>query len=91
MPDLAALARHGRLLVIESVHQAGAAHVGGPLSAMDVLVTLYARIMRVRPHEPHWPDRDRFILSKGHSAIGLYAVRGGGPGRQRRAASGTGR
>ena len=74
LADLAALARRGRLLVIESVHQAGAGHVGGPLSAMDLLVALYTRIMRVRPHQPDWPDRDRFILSKGHSAIGLYAV-----------------
>ena len=41
---------------------------------MDLLVALYFHEMRVRPHEPDWPDRDRFILSKGHSSIGLYAV-----------------
>ncbi len=72
--DLVALARRGRLLVMESVHQAGAGHVGGPLSAMDLLVALFMRVMRVRPEEPEWPGRDRFILSKGHSAIGLYAA-----------------
>lgn len=72
--DLVALARRGRLLVIESVNRAGAGHVGGPLSAMDLLVALYSRIMRVRPDDPTWPDRDRFVLSKGHSAIGLYAA-----------------
>ncbi len=72
--ELAALARRGRLLVIESVHRAGAGHVGGPLSAMDLLVALFMRVMRVRPDEPDWPDRDRFILSKGHSAVGLYAA-----------------
>lgn len=72
--DLAAAARRGRLLVVESVHRAGAGHVGGPLSAMDLLVALYLRVLRVRPDEPDWPDRDRFILSKGHSAIGLYAA-----------------
>ncbi len=72
--DLEALARRGRLLVLESVERAGAGHVGGPLSAMDLLVALYARVLRVRPAEPAWPGRDRFILSKGHSAIGLYVA-----------------
>jgi transketolase len=41
---------------------------------MDLLVALYFRIMNVRPQEPSWPQRDRFILSKGHAAIGLYTV-----------------
>jgi Transketolase, N-terminal subunit len=72
--DLEALARRGRLHVIESVAHAGAGHVGGPLSAMDLLVALYFRVLRIRPDEPGWPERDRFVLSKGHSAIGLYAV-----------------
>jgi transketolase len=72
--DLEALARRGRLLVIETVANSGAGHIGGPLSAMDVLVALYFGVLRIRPEEPDWPDRDRFILSKGHSAIGLYAV-----------------
>ena len=72
--DLEALARRGRLLVIESVANSGAGHIGGPLSAMDVLVALYFGVLRIRPDEPDWPERDRFILSKGHSAIGLYAV-----------------
>ncbi|MEO8228717.1 MAG: transketolase [Chloroflexota bacterium] len=68
------LARRGRLLVIETVARSGAGHVGGPLSAMDLLVALYFRVLRIRPDEPGWPDRDRFILSKGHSAIGLYVA-----------------
>ena len=72
--DLEALARRGRLLVVESVATAGAGHIGGPLSAMDLLVALYFRVLRIRPDEPDWPERDRFILSKGHSAIGLYAA-----------------
>jgi transketolase len=72
--DLEALARRGRLLVLESTNAAGAGHVGGPLSAMDLLLALYLRVMRVRPAEPDWPDRDRFVLSKGHSAIGLYTA-----------------
>jgi transketolase len=49
-------------------------HVGGPLSAADILAALYGRIMRIRPAEPDWPDRDRFILSKGHSSLGQYAA-----------------
>ena len=68
--DLEALARRGRLLVIESVARAKAGHIGGPLSAMDVLVALYFRVLRIDPARPDWPERDRFILSKGHSAIG---------------------
>jgi len=72
--ELEALARRGRLLVLESVANAGAGHIGGPLSAMDLLVGLFFGVLRIRPDEPGWPDRDRFILSKGHSAIGLYAV-----------------
>ena len=71
---LAAIARSGRALVLRSVARAGAGHVGGPLSAMDLLVALYFRILSVRPRDPLWPDRDRFVLSKGHSAIALYAV-----------------
>jgi transketolase len=74
LADLPELARRGRLLVVDSVAHSGAGHIGGPLSAMDLLVALYFRVLRIRPDEPGWPDRDRFILSKGHSAIGLYAV-----------------
>jgi transketolase len=72
--ELEALARRGRLHVIETVAHSGAGHVGGPLSAMDLLVALYFRVLRIRPEEPRWPGRDRFILSKGHSAIALYTV-----------------
>jgi transketolase len=72
--ELASLARQGRWHVIRTVSASGAGHVGGPMSAMDLLIALYFRVMAVRPNEPQWPDRDRFILSKGHSAIGLYTV-----------------
>jgi transketolase len=50
------------------------AHVGGSLSAADLLTVLYGSVLRVRPEEPDWPDRDWFLLSKGHAAAGLYAV-----------------
>ena len=68
------LARRGRLLVLETVANSGAGHIGGPLSAMDLLVALYFRVLRIRPDQPDWPERDRFILSKGHSSIALYVT-----------------
>ncbi len=49
-------------------------HPGGDLSAADVLVTLYFAVMKIDPRNPAWPERDRFILSKGHSAAALYAT-----------------
>jgi len=76
-PDLAALARIAagvRADCIRAVHLAQGGHLGGPLSCADILVALYFAVLDVRPGEPHWPERDRFILSKGHSAIGLYAT-----------------
>jgi transketolase len=72
--ELEALARRGRWLAISTVAGSGAGHVGGPFSAMDIMVALYFRVMQIKPEEPGWPERDRFILSKGHSSIGQYAV-----------------
>jgi transketolase N-terminal domain/subunit len=72
--ELEALARKGRWLAISTVAGSGAGHVGGPFSAMDIMIALYFRVMKVRPEEPKWPERDRFILSKGHSSIGQYVV-----------------
>lgn len=71
---LEALASHGRWLVIDTVAKAKAGHIGGPLSAMDLLVSLYFDRLRIDPADPTDPDRDRFILSKGHCAVGLYSV-----------------
>jgi transketolase len=68
------IARQIRLEVIKAVYVARAGHLGGPLSAADMLAALYFNVMRIRPDDPAWPDRDRFILSKGHSSIGLYAT-----------------
>lgn len=72
--DLPDLARRARWQVIKTVTTNKAGHIGGPLSMMDLLVGLYFRELRIRPEDPDWPDRDRFILSKGHAAIGLYSV-----------------
>jgi transketolase len=67
-------ARRIRVEIIRAVYTAKAGHLGGPLSAAEVLAALYFQVMRIRPEEPVWPDRDRFILSKGHCSIGLYAT-----------------
>ena len=72
--DLASLARQARWEVIKAVSGAKAGHIGGPLSMMDLLVSLYFTELNIRVEDPEWPERDRFILSKGHAAIGLYSV-----------------
>ncbi|MDO8871623.1 MAG: transketolase [Methanoregula sp.] len=68
------LSRQIRAEIIETAHKTDAMHLGGCLSCVDILVTLYFDCMSVRPEEPAWPDRDRFILSKGHAALALYTV-----------------
>ncbi|HUF74623.1 MAG TPA: transketolase, partial [Longimicrobiales bacterium] len=73
--DVAALAdqaRRARQRDVELVHAAGLGHIGGDLSATDILTTLYHGILRVDPSRPDAPDRDRFIMSKGHCSASLY-------------------
>jgi len=60
--------------IIEMICTAGAGHPGGSLSATDVVTALYFRLMRIDPTNPDWPDRDRFILSKGHACPVWYAA-----------------
>jgi len=60
--------------VIEMTYEACSGHPGGSLSATDILAQLYFHIMRHDPENPDWPDRDRFVLSKGHGAPALYAA-----------------
>ena len=60
--------------IIEMICTAGAGHPGGSLSATDVVTALYFRLMRIDPENPGWPDRDRFILSKGHACPVWYAA-----------------
>lgn len=72
--ELRALARQARWHIVSTVAASKAGHIGGPLSATDLLVALYFSEMDIDPSNPEKPDRDRFILSKGHSAIGLYTV-----------------
>ena len=63
-----------RMGVIESTHGAKAGHPGGSLSAAEVFTYLYFKEMNIDPKNPKWADRDRFVLSKGHTAPGLYSV-----------------
>jgi transketolase len=71
---LRTLTRELRADIIEMLCTAGSGHPGGSLSAIDVIATLFHAEMRHRPHEPNWPDRDRFVLSKGHGVPALYAT-----------------
>ncbi len=72
--QLALTAARARLLGMEMVHTAASGHIGGSLSAMDVIATLYFNVMNVDPQQPQWADRDRFVLSKGHCTPALYPV-----------------
>jgi len=72
--ELEELARQARVHIVRSIAGAHGGHLGGPLSAIDMLTALYFRVLNVRPEEPQWPDRDRFVLSKGHSSIALYTA-----------------
>src|SRR5437660_12569484 len=67
-------ARSIRRLVIEMLAAAGSGHPGGSLSAADIVACLYFGVMRHRPNEPFWEDRDRFILSKGRACPVFYAA-----------------
>ena len=60
--------------IVASVHSAKAGHPGGSLSAADVFTFLYFEELNIDPKNPQWEDRDRFVLSKGHTAPGLYSV-----------------
>lgn len=72
--SLADLSTETRKLILQTVHKAGAGHIGGPLSVTDILVNLYFDRLKVDPANPAAADRDRLILSKGHSSIALYTV-----------------
>ena len=72
--ELKILACKVRTGIIEAVHAARSGHPGGSLSAADMYTYLYFKEMNVDPADPDSPDRDRFVLSKGHTAPGLYSV-----------------
>ena len=72
--ELAQLAHEIRLHSLRMIADSGASHVGSVFSAAEILAVLYGSVLRVRPEDPEWPDRDRFVMSKGHAAAGLYAA-----------------
>jgi transketolase len=63
-----------RLAIMDEVEVAGSGHYGSSFSLIEILVSLYYGFLRVRPEEPGWPERDRFILSKGHGVSALYPI-----------------
>lgn len=72
--EIRRVCREVRRNVVAMIGAAGSGHPGGSLSCVEIVTTLYFGVMRVNPRDPSWPDRDRFILSKGHAAPTLYAV-----------------
>jgi transketolase len=72
--ELQSIAKGIRRHIIEMIGAAKSGHPGGSLSAVEILVTLYYDVLRHDPAKPRWPQRDRFILSKGHAAPVLYAI-----------------
>ena len=72
--EMEALARRIRRHIVTMIGKAGSGHPGGSLSAVEIVSSLYFRVLRHKPKDPQWTDRDRFILSKGHAAPLLYTV-----------------
>ena len=72
--ELEKLALEIRIGIIEQLKARGFGHVGGSLSIADALAVLYGDVMRVRPEDPKWPDRDKLVCSKGHAGPAVYAT-----------------
>ena len=71
IPEMKEMARKCRIEICKMTHRAQAGHPGGSLSEIDILCGLYGHRLRVKPDDPDWEDRDRFILSKGHASPGM--------------------
>lgn len=63
-----------RRKTFEAIYRAGGGHFGGSLSAIEIMTTLYYDVMKLKPEQPDWPERDRFILAKGHAGPPLYVI-----------------
>ena len=72
--QLSEFARELRICVLHMIQHAGLGHIGGDFSVVDILATLFGGVMDYDPENPTWPERDRFILSKGHCSASLYAT-----------------
>lgn len=74
MTDTVELARAVRTGALQMVHRARASHIGSALSISDIVAVLYGDVLRIDPARPDWRERDRFILSKGHACVAVYAA-----------------
>jgi transketolase len=80
MPQIRSIAEHRvlanalRMLAVDAVEQAKSGHPGAPLGMADIAEVLWNRYLKHNPADPHWPDRDRFVLSNGHGSMLLYAL-----------------
>ena len=72
--ELSGVCRQMRRDIINMTANAGSGHPGGSLSAVELVASVFYNHMRIDPQNPHWADRDRFVLSKGHAAPCYYAV-----------------
>jgi transketolase len=72
--ELETVAKRLRRHIVTMIAKAGSGHPGGSLSAVEIITALYWRVLRHKPSDPRWPDRDRFVLSKGHAAPVLYSA-----------------
>ena len=68
------ICNEARKWIVRMISRSGSGHLGGSMSVVEILVTLYFRQMKTDPQNPCWPERDRMLLSKGHAGPGLYAV-----------------
>ena len=68
------IAKDVRQRIVRTVHKSQGGHIGGSLSIVEILIALYYHTLRIDPAKPGWEDRDRFVLSKGHAAVGLYSI-----------------
>jgi len=68
------MASEFRYVVTDAICRSGVGHIGGVMSLVEIVITLYFRIMKVKPEDPDWPDRDRLVLSKGHAGPIVYTA-----------------
>src|SRR5271167_3243466 len=74
LPDAALLANAIRALAMDAVQQANSGHPGMPMGMAEIAVALWSRHLKHNPVNPHWADRDRFVLSNGHGSLLLYSL-----------------
>ena len=72
--QLDSLAAEFRYVVTDAICRSGVGHIGGVMSLVEIVITLYYRILKVKPEDPNWPERDRLVLSKGHAGPIVYTA-----------------